>query len=75
MGSQFIIGESSESSKLIFLSVGKGDCMINGLKTKSKIYLLPSKFKRRRFKVQQTCMKGPIKEIIISPKPPPLSAS
>ena len=64
MGSRFTIGESSESSKLIFLPIGKGDCKINGLKTESKIYLSHFKAKRRRFKARQVCMKDPIKEII-----------
>ena len=41
MASRLTIGESSESSKLIFLPIGKGDCIIKGFKMESKTSLSP----------------------------------
>ena len=64
MASRFTIGESSKFLKLIFLPICKEDYIIKGLKTESNIYLLPSKANNRCFNARQTCMEGPIKEII-----------
>ena len=40
------IGGSSESSQLMSLPIGKGDCIIKGFKMKLKISLSPSNAKR-----------------------------